>query len=124
MTRMSEKPAKISPEFRARLRSIGPEDTVRAVVVLRPEPVAPKVGAGRRLSPDERRAAARSAEEATSRAFTTIDQILSAQGGRRLSDRPNALGYILVESNPRGIAKLAASEQIQAILEDQRLTLI
>jgi len=121
---MVEKAPKISPEFRSRLKAMGAHDTVRAVVVVRPGADGAKAGAGRRLSPDQRRAAARATEEATGRAFAAIDQILSAHTGRRLSDRPNALGYVVVESNPAGIAKLAASDQVQAVLEDQRLTLI
>ena len=57
------------------------------------------------------------------RALTDIDAILKRHDGRRLARRPNALGSVPVETTAAGIKALASSRWVQAILEDQPISL-
>jgi hypothetical protein len=52
-----------------------------------------------------------------------IDGILERFDGKRSAD-VNALGSIPAETTARGIAALAASEHVKAILEDQPISLL
>ena len=69
----------------------------------------------------ERQELAQAVRALTESALPEIDLILAPTAGKRLSDRPNALGAIPVETTPEGIHALAASSRVKTILEDQAL---
>jgi hypothetical protein len=109
--------AKISPAFDKNLASLAPDVPVRAILVLRSH-VPPKT-TERRLTREERQERIEAMRRSAQASFGTIDAILHRLGGNRLSDEPTALGTITVETNPAGIFALAATDEVQAILEDQ-----
>jgi len=111
---------KISPEFAARLGRLGPKQRVRAIVVLNAE----TAGTGQRQSQAERQAVIKAMRQSAERALTDVDDVLKRFGGQRLANIPDALGSLPVETTAAGIAALAASKYIKAILEDQAITLI
>ena len=104
---------------RGRVRTAAPESPVRAIVVLN---IAPKRrGPSRRQNSHERAAAISAVKTAASRLVREIDRLLDEAGGRRTSENPDALGTISVETTPEGIRRLAASDHVRAVLEDQPL---
>lgn len=109
--------AKISPAFDKRLASLPPDVPVRAILVLHSH-VPPKT-TERRLTREERQARIQAMRRSAQASLSTIDAILHRLGGSRLSDQPTALGTITVETNPAGIFAFAATDEVQAILEDQ-----
>lgn len=56
-------------------------------------------------------------------AVPAIDAILSRHGGRRLGE-VSSLGTVAVETTTEGLRRLRATPAIQAVLEDQPLTLL
>ena len=48
-----------------------------------------------------------------------VDEVLARFGGRRLSDAPDALGSLPVETTCAGIHALAECDGVSAVLEDQ-----
>ena len=111
---------KVSAEFQARLDRLGPEQRIRTVVLLKIGMTdgAPK----RRQSRAERKAAIVAVRKFAEKALPEIDAILAQDGGMRLSKEVNALGSLSVETTPRGVAALAASEHVKAVLEDQAIS--
>jgi hypothetical protein len=106
--------SKISAALEERLSRLGATDTLRAIVLLAlPE-------ADRTLGRAER---VRETKDAAAVAVREIDDILAQAAGRRTGE-PNALGSIAVETTVAGIRALARSEQVRAILEDQRMSSI
>jgi hypothetical protein len=73
----------------------------------------------KRLTTEERNARIAATREVAMRAFDDIDAILRDNGGRRLGDRPTALGTITVEATAKGVHALANSQHVAAILDDQ-----
>ena len=121
MASQTEKPEpiKISRQFKARLARLGPEQKVRAVVMLSTE------GADIATKPSRanRQAIQEAIRQATATALPEIDRLLQQHGGKRLAAYANALGGISVETTAAGIAALAASKHVKAILEDQAISL-
>ena len=74
--------------------------------------------------PARRESVAKSIAAQTLAAFAAIDRQLAATSGRRLTEAPNRLGFILVEATAAGIRSLAGLECVSAIIEDQSLGLI
>ena len=108
---------KISAEFASRLARLGPEDSIRAVVML---PLGETGNRDRkRQNRAERQAAIKATRETASQAFEELGEILKHLGGKCLSDSPDALGSVLVETTGDGVCALAASDNVRAILEDQ-----
>src|SRR5262249_32638446 len=97
---------KISPEFSARLARSKTQLKVHAVVVLY-FPDSSDKPARTRPSEKQRLAALDKIQTSAAEAFPEIDSILQRFDGRRLSDKPSALGTIPVESTPAGIAALS-----------------
>ena len=114
--------SKISREFAARLERLAPERKIRAVVLLNIENSA--AGATRRLTSEERQAAAESARISARSLLPEIDESLAREDGKRLSEDVNALGSVTVEATPEGIAALARLPGVKAILEDQPVSLL
>ena len=110
---------KISPEFAARLDHLGLHQKVRAMVLLRANGTAKS--SAQRPSRAERQATIEAMRTSAEQALGDIDELLERFGGKRLSERPNALGSIPVETTAAGINALAASEWVKAILEDQAI---
>ncbi|TVS20085.1 MAG: hypothetical protein EA424_05725 [Planctomycetaceae bacterium] len=115
-------PTKVSDALRSRMEHRPPRERMRAVVLLQPR----STGAGqrRRLSREERRKLAEAHIEWFTARLPEIDRILNETGGRRLAERPDALGSLPVETNPDGILALSASDAVKAILEDQPVQLV
>jgi hypothetical protein len=112
---------KISSAFSARLARLGPGDKVHAIVLLRTGKTGTR--SSKRQSSAEREAAVRATRESAERALPDIDDILKEHDGRRLSRRPDALGFMPVETTAAGIKALARSRWVQAVLEDQPIHL-
>jgi hypothetical protein len=109
---------KISREFSRRLDTLQPQDKVRAIVMLRPEGNG---GATGRPSRSERQDAAERFSQAAENALPEIDQILQRYHGRRMAERPSALGAIPVETTAGGVIALARADCVKTILEDQNI---
>lgn len=111
---------KISPGFKARLERLVPQQKVRVIVLLRTNEAGK--AHRRRQSREERQTAIEAIRKSAERALMDIDSILKRFGGQRLATTPDALGSIPVKTTAAGIATLAASEHVKAILEDQAIT--
>ncbi len=110
---------KISSQFASRLAQLPSGARIRAVVLLK-APAGRQV-AGRRV---ERAAELARVRTSATGSLADIDAILGQFGGRRLRDGPDALGSLPVEVTVDGLAALARSERVMAILEDQPAGLI
>jgi hypothetical protein len=109
--------AKISPGFAARLERLGPEDKVRAIVML--QTGSTKGASKRRPTPARRKAAVKNVRRAVHSVLPDIDRILKRHRGHRLESDVDALGAVPVVTTAAGINALTASEHVRAILEDQ-----
>ena len=112
---------KISAQFSARLGRLGPEDKVRAFLLLRVG--GPGSRSGRRQTRAEREEAVKAFRKSSGQALDDLDKILKKHDGRMLSRRPNALGSLPVETTAAGIRALSRSRWVQAVLEDQPIHL-
>lgn len=112
---------KISREFTARLDRLGPQQKVRAIVMLRTKDAGGV--ATQRRSRANRQATIEAIRQSAEQALVDIDGILARFKGKRLAN-VDALGCIPVEATAPGIAALAASEHVKAILEDQPISLL
>ncbi len=113
--------SKISREFAARLDRFGPQQKVRAIVLLRTKDagtVAPQ-----RPSRVNRQTTIEAVRQSAEQALGEIDGILERFDGKRLAN-VNALGSIPIETTVSGIVALASSEHVKAILEDQPISLL
>ena len=118
MTGTKKRPKKkISAQFSARLARLGPEDKIRAFVLLRAG--GPGSRSGRRQTRAEREEAVKAFRKSSGQALDDLDKILKKHDGRRLARRPNALGSLPVETTAAGVRALARSRWVQAVLEDQ-----
>lgn len=113
--------AKISHELDSRLRSLPPGGRVRALVLLATG--VPAAARSRRLSKEERRAALDAVRQAGAGALDSLDEILAGHDGKRLAAGAGSLGTVPIETTVAGILALAESDQVKAILEDQKVTL-
>lgn len=113
--------AKISAGFRTRLARLGPDQKVRALVVLRTGQGG-RASAVRQSGP-ERAAAVEAMRKQAEQSLEEVDAILEQFKGTRLRAEPDALGTVPVETTAEGIEGLAASERVQAVLEDQAVSL-
>lgn len=111
--------AKISPGFAARLEQLGPEDKVRAIVMLRTGEA--KTALKSRPTKKARRATVKSTKEAVTVVLPVIDDILKRHHGRRLTSDIDALGAVPVITTPTGINALTGLDDVKAIIEDQAL---
>lgn len=107
----------LGPHLIRRLATLAPTESVRVIVALgeRGDAELP----AKRLTTEERNARIAATREVAMRAFDDIDAILRDNGGRRLGDRPTALGTITVEATAKGVHALANSQHVAAILDDQ-----
>ena len=113
--------SKINREFAAQLDRFSPQQKVHAIVLLRTKDGG--TAAPQRRSRGDRQATIEAIRQSAEQALEEIDGILERFDGKRLAD-VNALGSIPVETTARGIAALAASEHVKAILEDQPISLL
>jgi hypothetical protein len=118
----NSKKVKISPQFRARLNKLKPEQKVRAILLLRTsgtESQASQVRARR-----TRQLIIKSIRQAAKTALPDIDETLKRFDGKRLASKVNALGAIPVETTAAGLTALENSEYVKVILEDQGVSLL
>ena len=123
MAREAEKntpQAKISPGFAARLEQLGPEEEVRAIVML--DAGNNRGAAAKRPTKAARRAAVKNTRQSVADALPDIDRILKRHSGKRLQSEIDALGAVPVVTTPAGINALTASEHVKAIFEDQAIS--
>jgi hypothetical protein len=111
---------KISREFQTRLDNLKPEQTIRAILLSQVDTDRQE----KRLTRTERQEKATAIRAAAEKTLPEIDTILDKHEGKRLADKPNALGAIPVETTRAGLAALADSLHVRAILEDQRISLL
>ena len=109
---------KISDEFADRLAALPPGHHVRAVVLPAPYMTG---GNGARTRGEARQAILREARTRTEETFAEIDKVLAEVGGRRLTEAGNALGFIIVETCPHGIAAIADLGWVGTVMEDQAI---
>lgn len=107
---------KLSPHFRAVVGSLGPQDKIRAIVILRASALATPRG--------DRRSVVEAFRKSVGPALRDLDRILRRFGGQRLASAPDALGSVTIESTAAGITSVAASEYVKAVLEDQPISLV
>ncbi len=111
---------KISDEFADRLASLSDQQKVRAVVM--PAPYLVSNGSqGQRVRGEERQAIVREARTRTEETFSEIDAVLAQAGGQRLTERGNALGFIVIETTVDGITAIADLNWVGTVLEDQSI---
>ena len=115
-----QRQGKISPAFTARLAHLTPQQTVRAVVLLR-SPVSADPTAPRAVRAAKRQALIEALRHAAAPELLELDQTLERYYGKRLAASVNALGAVPVETTAAGIHALAASPYVKAILEDQTI---
>jgi pimeloyl-ACP methyl ester carboxylesterase len=108
---------KVSREFAARLARLAPETRVQAIVLLNLP--GSETSGGRRPGRDERAALLAARAEAGAQAVAEIDRLLAAYPGMRLAEQPDLLGALPVTTTADGIAALAASDWVAAIVENQ-----
>jgi hypothetical protein len=113
--------AKISREFSARLSHLKPQQKIHAIVMLETKdaglvPTQPRSRA-------HRQAILEAIHHSAEPALKEIDSILEGFDGKRLAEI-DALGCIPVETTAAGLAALAASKHVKAILEDQPISLL
>ena len=113
---------KISPEFAARLASLGAQHKLRAIVMLHPQTTSQE--STRRLTRAERQAVIKTMRQAIAPTLDEIDRLLVQHDGKRLAQTVSAVGTIPIETTPAGVYALAALTCVKAILEDQRITLL
>lgn len=75
-------------------------------------------------TPTQRQAAIDATIKSAQRALPAIDAVLRRHGGRRISNNPDALGTIVVETTPEGMEALKALESVDGVIEDQPVSLI
>ena len=73
---------------------------------------------------EERQAAIEDVRASARFVLPEIDQLLAREGGKRLSEDVNAIGSVTVEAIAQGVAALARSPRVKAILEDQPVSLL
>jgi hypothetical protein len=95
-----------------------PSRIVRAVILLNTT-TSSEADGGKRPNRSRREATIDEIRRSASEALSVIDEILTRFDGRRLSDVPTALGTIAVETTGEGIAALAKSEHVKAVMQDQ-----
>jgi hypothetical protein len=110
---------KISDEFADRLAALPKNHQVRAVVL--PAPYMMQDGNGSRVRGEERQAILRESRTRTEETFAEIDSVLAGVGGQRLTECGNALGYIVVETTPSGVAAIAELGWVGTVMEDQAI---
>ena len=110
---------KVSPQFAARLARLKPKDRVRLVVLLATTAATSKLDRSR--SRDQRDTTIAATRQSAEHALREVDRILERYHGERLAAHPDVLGTVAVEAPVEAIDALAASKEVKAILEDQRI---
>jgi hypothetical protein len=113
---------KISSQFETRLRELGPDEKVRAVVFLNLELPSRRTSARTKLA--QRRKFIGRIRESSKEALGELDEILGGKRGRILQSEPDALGSIPIEATADGLRAVARSKNVRAILEDQAIGLL
>ena len=111
---------KLGAEFASRLHRLGPQQQVRAIVMVRTAQSSVKRTTSRSLR--ERTAVVAAIRKSAEPVLSDIDQVLSRHDGRRLADHFDAFGSIPVETTVSGIHALADLALVKAILEDQPIS--
>lgn len=118
--------SKISAAFAARLANLAPSEQIRAIVLPAFTPGLEGDGAAPRdpRGPGRREAAAAAIAAQSGDVWAAVDNQLERAGGRRLTQIPSRLGYIVIEATVAAIHTLAALDCVAAIIEDQPFGLL
>lgn len=119
VSKQSQPVMKISPQFKARLSQLSPNQRIRAIVMLR---VAGSEHRQEQRKRGDRKRIVEFVRKSATDAMRHIDGILELHSGKLLTETPDALGSILVETTADGIIALADSEYVKTILEDQPIS--
>ncbi len=112
---------KLSPALVARLMGLPASEVVRVVLML---DVPSLLSTGRRLTPTERAQALADTRATTTRMLHELRTTLDAVGARPADGGGLApLGAVVVDVPAGGVGRLAAADQVRAILGDQPLAL-
>jgi hypothetical protein len=111
---------KIGRELSLRLHQLEPQERARAILMLSTATAARPAQPSTR----DRQAAIVSVRKAADAALPEVDRILAELGGRRLADHADALGCLPVEATAAALLALAESSAVQAVLEDQPISLL
>jgi hypothetical protein len=109
---------KLSPALAARLMGLAASEVVRVVLML-DVPSLPTTG--RRLTPTERAQALADTRAATTHMLHELRATLDAVGARPDGGGLAPLGAVVVDVPAGGVGRLAAADQVRAILGDQPL---
>lgn len=112
--------SKISVELSSRISNYGPNEMVQAIVILCTE--KSKEDLTSRELPTNRNAIIESIQKSILNVLPDLDNILKENNGKRLSEGPDPIGCVSVETTVAGITALANSDIIKAILEDRPAT--
>jgi hypothetical protein len=92
---------------------------VQVVVLLATQP-EPRL-MGQRQSPTTRKATAHAPKQSAQQSLANLDPLLQDFGGHPLKPEPDGLGSISIEISAAGVAALARSKLVKAVMEDQTL---
>jgi hypothetical protein len=110
---------KISNKFDTRLKRLGSNEKVRAIVLLNIKDV--EKSNGKRQNHSERLSVIEMMRKEGMQALGDVEETLNRFDGRLLTDHPDALGSIYIETTAAGIKALAESDRVKAIMEDQKV---
>ena len=108
---------KISSEFASRMARLESGESIRAIVLSTASNIKSSDRTMTRRALREERIAY--LEETSGQAFHEIDEQLATNGGHRLTQQPNRLGFIVIEATVGAIKAIAEFEWVVAIIEDQ-----
>lgn len=111
--------SKVSREFAARLARLAPDARVQAILLLNLP--STDTSGERRPTRAERAAGLATRAEAATQVVAEIDELLALYPGARLAEQPDLLGTLPVTTTADGIAALATSKWVTAIIENQEI---
>jgi hypothetical protein len=109
--------AKVSPNLVSKIDLLPHGAIVRAILLIDNHDDLPSTSGNKMRYP--RRSLTAAVSRSQKGVLTKLDGILKQYGGQRLSERPNILGGIVVETTSAGVLALADSKYVRAIFEDQ-----
>ncbi len=105
------------------MKTIFKDPIQRYIVMLKVDIDAP--ASRTRQTAGERRAAIDEVVRKASRGLPAIDEIISRHGGRRISDAPDALAGVVIETTQAGADELRALDSVvDGVVADRKVELI
>lgn len=105
------------------MKTVSKAPIQRYIVMLKVDIDAP--ASRTRQTAGERWAAIDAVVQKASEALPAIDEIISRHGGRRISDSPDALGGVVIETTQAGAEALRALDSVvEGVVADRKVELI